>query len=87
VGSDSALEIDSITAADVGDYYVVVSDGAVSMTSRTAALTLADDSIAVPEGLVAWWRAENNGLDYSGAHNAIVSGATFTAEELDKHST
>ena len=45
-GTAAVLRIPNINAADVGDYRVVVSSGSLSITSRTAQLTLASSPVS-----------------------------------------
>lgn len=74
VGTDQTLVIEPVESS--GQYYVVVSDGTTTLTSRIASLTLDTDSIAVPDGVVAWWRSENSS-DSAGAHCATLNGVSF----------
>lgn len=82
VGTDNWLEVDPVQAD--GEYYVVVSDGTTTLTSRTALLTVACDCVPAPDGLIAWWRAEDDGLDNSGLHNATLTGVSFNSGRIDR---
>src|SRR5439155_26650887 len=36
----------------------------------------------VPSGLVSWWRAEGDGVDFVGTNNALLSGVGFIAGKV-----
>jgi len=75
----------SLTLVDVqpsaaGNYSVVVSNALGTATSSNAVLTVLPPPCApAPPGLVGWWRAEGNGIDFAGGNTAVlVNGVGFT---------
>jgi hypothetical protein len=48
--------------------------------SALEALAQTAGCVLPPDGLVAWWRAENNGLDSSGTNEAVVIGGVIFAD-------
>ncbi len=80
----------TLTLADVqldqsGDYSVLVSNLYGTTNSAAAVLTVNPPPPCdpVPSGIVAWWRAEDNGLDGVGGNNGtLMNGTTFTNGEV-----
>src|SRR5947199_388008 len=44
----------------------------------------AQNCVSLPSGLVGWWRAEGDALDFVGGNNGmLINGATFDSGEVD----
>ena len=80
----ATLTVSNVEAGDAGDYDVVVSNPADSVTSDPARLAVGVPTPGpLPSGAVAWWRAENNALDEIGGHHGTLkNGVGFTAGEV-----
>lgn len=59
-----------------GDFYFTVSeifsDGEVQ--SRDYAIFVRADFADLPDGMVSWWRGENDAKDFTSLHNGVTSG-------------
>lgn len=62
--TNTSLTLTNIQASDGGQYWVVISNGAGSLTSAVAVLTVW--GFPAPSGLVGWWQAESNTWDATG---------------------
>ena len=87
------LILSAIQPVDAGAYTVAISNGAGTVISDAAVLTVHGEAICVPvpSGLVSWWRAEFDTRDTSGPNDGAAgpsgvgfqSGAVGEAFELD----
>lgn len=68
-GSTSTLTIGKVQASDAGSYAVVISNSSGSITSSVVSLTVTSLCVAPPAGLVSWWQAESNAVDFIGENN------------------
>jgi hypothetical protein len=82
-GSQSnLLTFASVLLSDAGNYQVIVTNIAGSLTSSNATLTLLNCS-PPPSGLVSWWPGNGNASDIIGGSNGtLTNGATFAAGEV-----
>ena len=78
---DAGLTVTNAQASDGGDYRVVVSNTAGSVTSIVATLTVNTDPpacVVPPAGLVAWWTGDQTAGDLVGNnHGQLQNGASF----------
>jgi alpha-tubulin suppressor-like RCC1 family protein len=74
--TDSNLALPNVQPSDAGSYAVLVSNIAGTLRSSNAVLTVNPPPLCVtpPLGLVSWWRAESNTLDFTGLDNGTVVG-------------
>ena len=71
------LELKKVTPANDGIYKLVAVSGTQPEASAVAQLTV-QHCVETPAGLVAWWPADGNGLEFTGNHDGEVwSGVTF----------
>lgn len=79
--SEAQLVLAQVRAADAGNYWVVVSNEAGSVTSSVVALTVDTNApvcVQVPAGLVSWWTGDGTSEDLVGEnHGGLRNGATF----------
>jgi hypothetical protein len=82
--TSSTLTLANAQLSDSGSYAVVVTNAYGSAISSNAVLTVLALSCApVPSGLVAWWAAEGNALDWRGANNGVLkNGVGFPPGEV-----
>jgi hypothetical protein len=60
-----------------------LSNTANSVIVRVTDVLSVPQPATVPEGLISWWRAEGNALDYVGTnHGVLTNGATFATGEV-----
>jgi hypothetical protein len=79
--TNASLSLTNVQLNQAGDYAVLVTNTYGSILSSNALLTVNPPSPCVdpPNGLVAWWQAEDNANDSVGTNNGtLVSGITFT---------
>ncbi|HEV2210475.1 MAG TPA: LamG-like jellyroll fold domain-containing protein [Verrucomicrobiae bacterium] len=77
--TSTALMLADVQLSDAGNYAVLVSDAAGSVLSSNAVLTVLSNTtncIPAPEGLISWWRAEGNALDFVSGNNGTLLGNT-----------
>ena len=80
----SNLVLTNVQLTDAGSYSVLVSNSVGTALSSNAVLTvlISPPCAAPPAGLVDWWRAQGNALDFVGANNGtLVGGVTYTQGE------
>lgn len=81
--TNSSLAIAPVQLGNAGNYSVLVTNQAGSVTSTDAVLTVLPRSTnCVPpvSGMVSWWSGEGNALDRAGANpGALIGNATFGA--------
>ena len=72
----ASLALTNAQASVAGNYVVVVTNALGSIASSNAVLTVtpAPLCVAVPSGLVSWWRGQDDVSDVLGAHNGTLSG-------------
>jgi hypothetical protein len=78
----SNLVLGYVLPANAGDYSVIVTNLAGSVTSSPAALTVnwASECTSVPPGLVGWWPGDGSGRDIAGTnHGTLMGGSTATS--------
>jgi hypothetical protein len=75
--TEATLLIPEAGFADAGAYQVVVANGAGSVTSVVATLTVSPrpGCVPVPSGVVAWWPFDGDGTDLASTNNATVNGS------------
>ncbi len=78
--TNSAFTIPNVGPPDAAGYSVIVSNSYDSITSSPA--TLIVDDCRPPSGLIAWWSAEGDAIDRTGAHNGFVDGVGFGAGKV-----
>jgi hypothetical protein len=79
--TNATLHFPGVSLTDTGDYSVVVANNNSSVVSAVATLTVRSrpPTNCAPAGLVAWWRADGDAADVSGAHNGeLLYGTTFS---------
>ncbi len=77
----SSLRLPNVQVSDSGTYSVFLSNSVGTLLSSNAILTVnpPPPCAAPPAGLVSWWRAESDALDFAGGNNGqLVNGVTFT---------
>lgn len=74
----SSLTLTNVQLTNAGDYLVVVSNAAGTVTSSNASLTVLPFGTCVPPpaGLVSWWRAEADFSDQAGTNTGALAGNT-----------
>lgn len=74
----SQLVLPSVTAAQAGDYAVIVANASGSVTSRMAVLTLIPVPACTPPpaGMLGWWRADGNAWNAVGTTQGTLQGQT-----------
>jgi hypothetical protein len=72
--TSTSLTLNNVQVTDTGNYSVVVTNVAGSVTSLAAALALTCD--ASPSGLVAWWPGNGDAYDVVGNNNGTLQGGT-----------
>ena len=60
--TNSSLAIHNVQPKNAGNYTVVIGNGAGSVTSSNALLTIVSP-LPVSQGLIGWWRGESNAVD------------------------
>jgi hypothetical protein len=78
----ASLYVSVVQASNVGNYSVVVSNFAGSVTSLVATLSLngVPNCLTPPPNLVGWWTGDGSANDSVGGNNGILEGgATATA--------
>ena len=81
----SSLGLTNVQLSDAGSYSVLVTNTAGTVLSSNAVLTVLTSPPCAPEpgGLVDWWRAQGNALDFIGANQGtLVGGVTYTQGEV-----
>ena len=76
----SSLVLTNVQLAAAGSYSVFLSNSVGTLLSSNALLTVnpAPPCAAPPLGLVSWWRAEGDALDYASTNNGqLVNGVSF----------
>ncbi|MBK7997503.1 MAG: immunoglobulin domain-containing protein [Verrucomicrobia bacterium] len=78
--TNSSLTFSSIQANEAGNYRVVVSNAAGSVTSSVAVVTVTPvpDCALASAGMVAWWGFEVAGDDYLGLNRGTLRGGATT---------
>lgn len=62
---------------EVGDYSVVVTNAAGSVTSDSAVLTVSSAPVAqMPAGLIRWWTGDGHAYDVVGTNHGTLQGVT-----------
>lgn len=90
--TESSLTLTNVQAELAGEYRVLVSIPSGTSTSSPAELSVNTSCVPAPAGLIAWWQAESNALNFvSEAHGDLASsypagkvGRAFAAD-LTKH--
>lgn len=82
--TNSALLLTNVSASQGGDYSVILSNSVGSVVSSLAMLTVTNlppsDCYPMPSGLIAWWSADGNALDWVGTnHGVLQHSACFGA--------
>jgi len=83
--TSSALILTNVDSSNVGSYSVQITNLYGFTNSNPALLTLVPPPpcVPLPQGLVSWWKAENNALDQIGSNSGTLqNGATFAAAQL-----
>jgi hypothetical protein len=83
--TNATLLLANVQLNQAGNYAVLVSNVAGSVSSSNAVLTvnLPPPCDPAPAGLVSWWRAENNAYDSIGTNNGSPTGGiTYTNGEV-----
>jgi alpha-tubulin suppressor-like RCC1 family protein len=81
----SSLGLTNVQLSDAGSYLVLVSNIVGTVLSSNAVLTVfvPPPCAAEPGGLVDWWRAQGNALDFVGTNQGtLVGGVTYTQGEV-----
>jgi alpha-tubulin suppressor-like RCC1 family protein len=81
----SSLALNNVQLSDAGSYSVLVSNSVGTVLSSNALLTVnpPPPCAAEPGGLVDWWPAQGNALDFVGTNNGtLVGGVTYTQGEV-----
>ena len=75
------LVFTSVDLTNAGSYSVVVTNNYGAVTSLVVTLTVTNPVCSTPlDGMIAWWKAENNATDFIGGHNGTLSsGVSFGA--------
>ncbi|HEX3720874.1 MAG TPA: LamG domain-containing protein, partial [Verrucomicrobiae bacterium] len=62
---------------------MVLSNTATSVIVRVTSVALQQTALSAPGGIISWWRAESNALDFIGTNNgALTNGASYGAGEV-----
>ncbi len=79
--TNSTLILTNVQLSQAGNYSMVVSNDFGVATSQIAILTVVPDTNCVPvrQGLVSWWRAEDNAQDSRGTNHGTVMGGGFAS--------
>jgi len=82
--TNAALSLTNVTAANAGNYMVVVSNMFGAATSAVAQLVvLVPGCVSPPLGLVSWWPGDGNAVDLMGGNNGTLhNGAGFASGEV-----
>ncbi len=75
--TSNTLTISYVQWTDAGNYALVVSNTAGSVTSSVATLTVVNlpgNCLPPPSGLVGWWPGEGNANDIAGTNNGTLQG-------------
>ena len=71
-----ALLLTNVSASQGGDYSVILSNSLGSVVSSLATLTVTNlpptNCYPMPSGLIAWWAAEENALDWVGTNHGVL---------------
>ena len=72
----TSLILTNVQSAQAGNYVVVVTNLAGSVTSSNAALVVNSSTACAPapQGLVSWWRGEGAATDFAGTNNGVLEG-------------
>jgi hypothetical protein len=80
--TNNPLVLGNVRLVDAGEYGVVIRNAAGLATSSNATLTIILPQLA-PQGLVGWWRGENNVMDeFSGLIGYETNGAGYGPGEV-----
>jgi hypothetical protein len=86
---NSTLTLSNVQPSNAGSYFVLVTNLFGFAQSSNAVLTVSgggggsNTCTPPPTGLVAWWKAEGNGLDSAGTNNGTLLGDLgFTGGEV-----
>jgi hypothetical protein len=74
--TNSALRLADVRFDQAGTYAVTVTNAYGPTTSSNAVLTVlpTPPCVAVPSGLISWWRGEGNTIDRIGGNNGTLEG-------------
>jgi hypothetical protein len=77
--TNTNLVLTSVQRANTGSYQLVAANPFGAIRSAVATLTvLVPPCPGVPQGIIAWWKGENNALDVVGGNNGtLVNAVTF----------
>jgi hypothetical protein len=82
-GTNATLTLNNVQASQAGNYAVQVANAYGSTNSASALLTVISSCVSPPSDMIAWWQAENNGIDVIGGNNGtLLGGATFTSGKV-----
>ena len=81
-GMASSLSLSNVQPSDAGTYSVLVSNSAGAVLSSNAILTMtiSPPCGVPPAGLVDWWRAQGDALDFAGANSGTLVGVVAYTE-------
>ena len=85
--TNPVLTLVNVQLSDAGNYSVIVSNAAGSVTSSNALLTvnLPPPCTPPPSGLISWWRFENDVLDNWDSNNGLTPvGFSFATGKVGK---
>src|SRR5208283_3804807 len=82
--NNSTLTLTNVQLSSAGSYAVVVTNAYGSVISSNAVLTASIAACApMQPGLVSWWAAEGNALDWLRTNNGVLQGgAGFASGEV-----
>jgi uncharacterized repeat protein (TIGR03803 family) len=82
--TNAVLTLTNVQPGQAGDYSLVITNVAGSLTSSNAVLTVISPPPCdpAPSGLISWWQAESNANDYISGNNGIAQGVTYAAGEV-----
>jgi hypothetical protein len=74
--TSNILSITNVQPTDAGDYALVVTNVAGSVTSMVATLTVNGTGVCLvpPSGLVGWWAGDGNASDMAGTNQGVLKG-------------
>jgi hypothetical protein len=80
----TSLIVSKVSIANAGNYSVVVSNVAGTVTSSNALLTVLPKLPCdpPPTGMVSWWPGEGNANDVVGGNNGAAQNITYTGGEV-----
>ena len=77
--TNSNLFIRGVSSNQEGDYSVVLSNSLGSVVSSLATLSATNlpptNCYPMPPGLIAWWAADGNALDWAGTNHGVLEGS------------